>query len=146
MMLQRNLLYTAITRGKQLVIVIGMEKAVAMAVKNNESIERYSGLTEHFRIIEELMVEMEIFKRTKRRCRICKEKVSRNGYLYKCKKSKGMHAFWHRSVLSENLSDDEVLKRILDEANIPTIKRKRHHILFMLSSCQVIPSTLFMLA
>ena len=55
MMLQRNLLYTAITRGKQLVIVIGMEKAVAMAVKNNESIERYSGLTEHFRIIEELM-------------------------------------------------------------------------------------------
>ena len=32
-----------------------MEKAVAMAVKNNESIERYSGLTEHFRIIEELM-------------------------------------------------------------------------------------------
>ena len=55
MMLQRNLLYTAITRGKQLVIVIGMEKAVAMAVKINESIERYSGLTEHFRIIEELM-------------------------------------------------------------------------------------------
>ena len=68
---------------------------------------------------------MEIFKRTKRRCRICKEQVSRNGYLYKCKKSMGMHAFWHRSVLSENLGDDEVLKGILDEANIPTVKRKK---------------------
>ena len=39
----------------KLVFVFYMEKAVAMAVKNNESIERYSGLTEHFRIIEELM-------------------------------------------------------------------------------------------
>ena len=39
----------------KLVFVFDMENAVAMAVKNNESIERYSGLTEHFRIIEELM-------------------------------------------------------------------------------------------
>ena len=39
----------------KLVFVFYMEKAVAMAVKNNESIERYSRLTEHFRIIEELM-------------------------------------------------------------------------------------------
>ena len=36
-----------------------------------------------------------------------------------------MHAFWHRSVLSENLDDDEVLKGILEEANIPTVKRKK---------------------
>ena len=68
---------------------------------------------------------MEIFKKTKRRCRICKEQVTRNGYLYKCKKSKGMHAFWHRSVLSENLGDEEVLKSVLDEANISTVKRKK---------------------
>ncbi len=39
----------------KLVFVFDMENAVAMAVKNNESIERYSGLTEHFRIIEKLM-------------------------------------------------------------------------------------------
>jgi len=68
---------------------------------------------------------MEVFKRTKRRCRICKEQVIRNGYLYKCKKSKGMHVFWHRSVLSENLGDEEVLKGILEEANIPAVKRKK---------------------
>ena len=54
-MLQRNVLCTALTQGKLLIILIGMEKEISMAVKNNESIERYSGLTEHFRIIEELM-------------------------------------------------------------------------------------------
>jgi exodeoxyribonuclease V alpha subunit len=32
-MLQRNLLYTGVTRGKRLVIMLGQEKAVAMAVK-----------------------------------------------------------------------------------------------------------------
>ena len=68
---------------------------------------------------------MQIFKRTKRRCRICKEQVSRNGYLYKCQKSKGMHAFWHRSVLSENLDDEDVLKDVLNEANIPIVKKKK---------------------
>ena len=34
MMLARNLLYTAVTRGKKLVIIIGQAKAVAMAIKN----------------------------------------------------------------------------------------------------------------
>jgi exodeoxyribonuclease V alpha subunit len=33
-MLQRNLLYTAITRGKRLVVLVGQKKALAMAVKN----------------------------------------------------------------------------------------------------------------
>ena len=76
---------------------------------------------------------MQIFKRTKRRCRICKEQVSRNGYLYKCKKSKGMHAFWHRSVLSENLGDEEVLKSILEESNIPSVKRKKaNHFVYVI--------------
>ena len=32
MMLQRNLLYTGVTRGKQLVILLGQKKAVAIAV------------------------------------------------------------------------------------------------------------------
>ncbi|MEL6269762.1 MAG: ATP-dependent RecD-like DNA helicase [Chloroflexota bacterium] len=44
MMLQRNLLYTAITRAKKLVVLVGMEKAVAMAVNNNQVADRYSGL------------------------------------------------------------------------------------------------------
>ena len=33
-MLQRNLLYTGVTRGKRLVILLGQKKAIAMAVKN----------------------------------------------------------------------------------------------------------------
>lgn len=44
MMLQRNLLYTAVTRAKQIVVLVGMPRAVAMAVSNNKVAERYSGL------------------------------------------------------------------------------------------------------
>jgi exodeoxyribonuclease V alpha subunit len=39
-MLQRNLLYTAVTRGKQLVVLIGQEKAIAMAVQNYNAHQR----------------------------------------------------------------------------------------------------------
>jgi len=42
MMLQRNLLYTGITRGKKLVVVMGTKKAVAMAVRNNEISKRFT--------------------------------------------------------------------------------------------------------
>ncbi len=40
MLLQRNLLYTALTRAKKLCILIGQTKAIAMAVKNNKAIVR----------------------------------------------------------------------------------------------------------
>ncbi len=43
-MLQRNLLYTAITRAKQLVVLVGTEKAIAIAVRNNKVAQRWSGL------------------------------------------------------------------------------------------------------
>ncbi|MDQ7035879.1 MAG: ATP-binding domain-containing protein [Anaerolineae bacterium] len=43
-MLQRNLLYTAITRAKTMVILVGTRKAIALAVNNNKVAERYSGL------------------------------------------------------------------------------------------------------
>lgn len=46
MMLQRNLLYTAITRAKKLVVLVGSKRALAMAVKNNQPNERFSGLKE----------------------------------------------------------------------------------------------------
>ncbi len=45
MLLQRNLLYTAITRGKRLVVLIGMPKAVGMAVKRTESKQRVTLLS-----------------------------------------------------------------------------------------------------
>jgi len=43
-LLYKNLLYTGITRGKKLVIVIGTKKAIAMAIHNQEIQLRYSGL------------------------------------------------------------------------------------------------------
>jgi len=43
-MLQRNLLYTAITRAKKLVVLIGTKKALAIALKNNKPQMRRSGL------------------------------------------------------------------------------------------------------
>ena len=44
-MLQRNLLYTAITRAKKLVILVGQKKAVFIALKNDKPQKRYSGLS-----------------------------------------------------------------------------------------------------
>jgi len=49
MMLRRNLLYTAITRGRQLVVLVGSRKALAMAVDNNEEAGRFSGLVERLK-------------------------------------------------------------------------------------------------
>ena len=43
-LLQRNLLYTAITRGKQLVCLVGSKKAVHLAIRNNEIRLRRTGL------------------------------------------------------------------------------------------------------
>ncbi|QGJ72164.1 Exodeoxyribonuclease V alpha subunit [Planctomycetales bacterium 10988] len=45
-MLQRNLLYTGITRGKRLVIIIGSTRAVELAVTRTDSNRRYTGLAE----------------------------------------------------------------------------------------------------
>jgi len=42
MMLQRNLIYTAVTRGRKLVVLVGTKKALAIAVKNNRTEQRYS--------------------------------------------------------------------------------------------------------
>jgi exodeoxyribonuclease V alpha subunit len=49
MMLQRNLLYTAVTRAKQMVVLVGSRKAIHMAVHNNKVAGRYSGLLARLR-------------------------------------------------------------------------------------------------
>ena len=41
-MLRRNLLYTGVTRGKQLVVLVGQPQAVAIAVKNASGRRRWS--------------------------------------------------------------------------------------------------------
>jgi exodeoxyribonuclease V alpha subunit len=46
MLLQRNLIYTGITRAKKLVIMIGTKKALAIAIRNNKPQRRYTLLSE----------------------------------------------------------------------------------------------------
>jgi exodeoxyribonuclease V alpha subunit len=49
MLLERNLLYTAITRGKKLVVCIGTKKAIGMAVGNAKLADRHSGLRQRLK-------------------------------------------------------------------------------------------------
>lgn len=44
MMLQRNLLYTALTRARKLAVIVGSKKAVMLAVKNDRVQRRYTRL------------------------------------------------------------------------------------------------------
>jgi exodeoxyribonuclease V alpha subunit len=44
LLLQRNLVYTGVTRGKRLVVLVGQPKALALAVRNNRTERRFSGL------------------------------------------------------------------------------------------------------
>ncbi|MBK7002035.1 MAG: ATP-dependent RecD-like DNA helicase [Rhodoferax sp.] len=46
MMLKRNLIYTGITRGKSLVVLVGQKKALAMAIKGKQVSQRWSKLKE----------------------------------------------------------------------------------------------------
>jgi exodeoxyribonuclease V alpha subunit len=48
-MLQRNLLYTGVTRGKRLVVLVGQAKAVAIAVRAGAGRRRWSRLQEWLR-------------------------------------------------------------------------------------------------
>jgi exodeoxyribonuclease V alpha subunit len=43
-MLQRNLLYTAITRARELVVLVGTRRAIGIAVRNNKIVERHTAL------------------------------------------------------------------------------------------------------
>jgi exodeoxyribonuclease V alpha subunit len=46
LLLQRNLIYTGITRAKKLVVLIGTKKALAIAIRNNKPQRRYTLLSE----------------------------------------------------------------------------------------------------
>jgi len=50
-MLQRNLLYTAITRAKKLFVMVGTKKAIAISVKNNRVEKRYSSLERYLKML-----------------------------------------------------------------------------------------------
>ena len=49
MMLQRNLLYTAVTRAKRIVVLVGSKRALAKAFRTQGAGRRYTALTERLR-------------------------------------------------------------------------------------------------
>ena len=51
LMLQRNLLYTAITRGKRLAVLVGTKKAIGIAVGNDKVSERFTYLSKRLQDI-----------------------------------------------------------------------------------------------
>jgi exodeoxyribonuclease V alpha subunit len=51
MMLQRSLLYTAVTRGKRLVVLVGTKRAVQLAVRNADARRRYTWFAERVRTL-----------------------------------------------------------------------------------------------
>ena len=48
-LLQRNLLYTAVTRAKKMIVIVGTKKALKLAIDNNEVAERHTTLRERLR-------------------------------------------------------------------------------------------------
>ena len=58
MMLQRNLLYTAVTRARKLLVLIGSAKAIETAVRNTRLAPRYSKLAEHLAEVKQLLAQL----------------------------------------------------------------------------------------
>jgi exodeoxyribonuclease V alpha subunit len=54
-LLERNLLYTAVTRGKSLVVLIAQTKALAMAVKREMSLKRLTNLQHRLQTVAEML-------------------------------------------------------------------------------------------
>ncbi len=55
MLLTRNLLYTAITRAKELVVLVGNKKFLYMMINNNRITKRYSGLNKRLHKVLEFI-------------------------------------------------------------------------------------------
>ena len=57
MLLSRNLLYTAVTRAKKLVVIVGLKSAVNRMVANDREVSRYSGLAYRLNSLWDFMIE-----------------------------------------------------------------------------------------
>ncbi len=57
MLMFKNLLYTAVTRAKRMVILVGNESSVINMIKNNTKSDRYSGLCERMIMVREMLEE-----------------------------------------------------------------------------------------
>jgi exodeoxyribonuclease V alpha subunit len=49
LLLQRNLVYTGITRGRRLVVLVGQKKALQTAVRNVSAVRRYTALEQRLK-------------------------------------------------------------------------------------------------
>ncbi|MEA3412066.1 MAG: ATP-dependent RecD-like DNA helicase [Pseudomonadota bacterium] len=52
-LLERNLIYTGVTRGKRLVVVVGQQRALAIAVRNRRSTRRLTNLAARLRVADQ---------------------------------------------------------------------------------------------
>ena len=53
LLLQRNLIYTAVTRGRKLVVLVGTWKALAIGVRNDKMRRRYTHLRQRLAELKE---------------------------------------------------------------------------------------------
>ena len=58
MLLQRNLIYTGVTRAKKLVIIVGTRKALSIGIRNNKIRKRFTGLCR--RLIEDRRIGTDL--------------------------------------------------------------------------------------
>jgi len=61
MMLQRNLLYTGITRARAMVVLVGSKRALAIAVRNNHVAHRNTRLAYRLRNVPDLESLLDVY-------------------------------------------------------------------------------------
>ncbi|WP_313528192.1 SF1B family DNA helicase RecD2 [Anaerotignum sp.] len=59
MLMTRNLLYTAVTRAKELVVLVGLKETVTGMIANNREVWRFTGLAERIQNLYDFMFEQE---------------------------------------------------------------------------------------
>ena len=59
MLMTRNLLYTAVTRAKTLVVLVGIQETISAMVNNDREVGRYTGLAQRIRNLYDFMAEAE---------------------------------------------------------------------------------------
>lgn len=60
MLMTRNLLYTAVTRAKQLVVVVGLRETLSAMIQNDKEVARYTGLAQRIQNLYDFMQGGEI--------------------------------------------------------------------------------------
>ena len=55
MLMNRNLLYTALTRAKNLAVIIGLPQTIYSMIKNKKKLERYSALDYRIQALNDLI-------------------------------------------------------------------------------------------